>query len=176
MEDRAADVVEVPATCVHLPRLALAEPPQLHLAVVCARHEQVLRRVEGDPVDAAVVPLQDVLHDRVGLADAASDRAEEAMPRLGFAEPARFVDMARQKISGQAECVVDRLRASAQARAAQEEGRQRQHTVVPRRAGLCADRAPRLGRHIGESVAAARRGTARQIQSEAQFLEQQEIE
>lgn len=53
---------------VHLPRLGLAHPPQLDLPIVTARHDERQSRVEGRPVDSAVVPFEDVLDDRVLVA------------------------------------------------------------------------------------------------------------
>ena len=51
----------MPAQRVDLPRLGLIHPPQLDLPVVRARDNQRQRVVEGRPIDAAVVSLEDIL-------------------------------------------------------------------------------------------------------------------
>jgi hypothetical protein len=87
VKDGAGDVVEVATAGVHLPSLGiyeggqvpplaapgpakLAHPqrpkgtvhaPQLHLAVVCAGHDERHRGVEGCPVHPSVVALEDML-------------------------------------------------------------------------------------------------------------------
>mmetsp|Transcript_40883 Transcript_40883/g.108058 ORF Transcript_40883/g.108058 Transcript_40883/m.108058 type:complete len:603 (-) Transcript_40883:232-2040(-) len=65
MEERARDVVDVPAQRVDLPRLGLVHAPELDLPIVRPRDDQRQRVVEGCPVHAAVVPLEDVLDGRV---------------------------------------------------------------------------------------------------------------
>ena len=47
--------------------LGVAHPPELDLAVVGAGDDERHVGVEGGPVDAAVVPLQHVLHHGVSL-------------------------------------------------------------------------------------------------------------
>lgn len=69
VKHHARHVVHVPAQGVHLPRLGIVHPPQLHLTVIRARDDERQRRVETRPVHAAVVALEDVLHDRVAAAE-----------------------------------------------------------------------------------------------------------
>ena len=57
VEHDTADVVRVSAQRVHLPRLGLVHAPELHLSVVRTGDDEVLGRVEGRPVHAAVVAL-----------------------------------------------------------------------------------------------------------------------
>jgi hypothetical protein len=100
VEEHARDVVHVPAERVDLPGLGLGHAPELDLPVVGARDDERQRRVEGRPVDAAVVALEHVLDDRVAAAEevgaAASGAAALAVAvaaaRAAHAHPAAAAD------------------------------------------------------------------------------------
>ena len=62
-------VVKVASAAVDLPRLRLGHAPELDLSVVAARDDEGQGGVERCPVDSAVVALQDVLDDGVGVAE-----------------------------------------------------------------------------------------------------------
>lgn len=52
----------MPSTCVHLPGLGLAHPPQLDLPVVAGRDDERQRRMESSEVDATVVSLKNIFY------------------------------------------------------------------------------------------------------------------
>ena len=61
VEQRDRDVVKVPAAGINFPRLGLAHPPELDLPVVAARDDEGEGRVEGGPVDSAVIDRKRVV-------------------------------------------------------------------------------------------------------------------
>ena len=58
MKDDAGDVVIMPPAGVHFPGLGFVHAPELDHAVVGAGNDQRQRRVEGSPIDAAIVTLE----------------------------------------------------------------------------------------------------------------------
>src|SRR5262245_674828 len=94
--------------------------------------------------------------------------------RIGKAEAARLERVTQQEESGQRETVGDILPRRI-ARLA-EKGRQRQQLVLPRLALPPRHGTSRFRRHIDEIVGAATHGASREIETEAELPQQQQLE
>ena len=62
MEEHAAYIARVTLQCVHLPVLVARESPELDSFVISSRGKDLHGGVEGDPVDAFLVAVEDVFH------------------------------------------------------------------------------------------------------------------
>ena len=62
MEEHAAYIARVTLQCVHLPVLVARESPEFDSFVVSGRGKDLHSGVEGDPVDALFVAIEDVFH------------------------------------------------------------------------------------------------------------------
>jgi hypothetical protein len=69
MEQGDGNVIEMSSASIHLPRLGFRHPPELDLTIVTARDNEREGRVEGGPVDAAVVAFEDVFDYGVRVAE-----------------------------------------------------------------------------------------------------------
>mmetsp|Transcript_7227 Transcript_7227/g.17133 ORF Transcript_7227/g.17133 Transcript_7227/m.17133 type:complete len:249 (-) Transcript_7227:338-1084(-) len=65
VKNHARDIAEVPPQRVHLPCLRIVPAPDLDEAIVSTRCNQILLRVKRSPIDPTVVPLQDMLDNRI---------------------------------------------------------------------------------------------------------------
>jgi len=68
MEKHSRSIVEMATTCIDLPRFRLGHAPDFNETVVACRNKQRELRVERNPVYAAVVAFEDVLHSCIGVA------------------------------------------------------------------------------------------------------------
>lgn len=105
-----------------------------------------------------------------------AQRGQEAGAGVGRLEAARLVDMAGEEEAAQPERILKRRRIGAQTGAALQEGRQRQHLVVPGGARPARDGASGFRRDIGEVLAGAGRRALAEIEAEAQFIEDEQFE
>lgn len=69
MEQSDGNIVKVTSAGIDLPRLGFGHPPKLDLTIVTARDDERESRVEGRPVDSAVVAFEDVFDHGVGVAE-----------------------------------------------------------------------------------------------------------
>jgi len=67
VEQTATRILEVTSARIDLPCLGLAHAPQLNQPIVGARHNQGHSGMEGNPVNAPVVALQNKLDDGIGI-------------------------------------------------------------------------------------------------------------
>src|SRR5204863_5127717 len=100
-----------------------------------------------------------------------AQRSQKAGAGVGCLDAARLIDMAGEEETGQPEGVLERRRIGAQAGAALQEGRQRQHLVAPGLAGGARDSAPGFRRDIGEVLPRTGRGALAEVEAEAELIE-----
>ena len=101
---------------------------------------------------------------------------KKAGASVGRLDAARLIDVAGKEEASQPEGVVNISRIAAQARAALQEGRQRQHLVAPWQACLARHRATRFRRNIGQVLRRAGGGALAEIEAEAEFVQYQKLE
>ena len=65
VEEHTGDVVGMPSHGVHLPGLGLIHAPELDLSIICPGDDERKCWVKGRPVDASLVTLKHVLHQRI---------------------------------------------------------------------------------------------------------------
>src|SRR5690606_13428186 len=113
---------------------------------------------------------------RMLLGQGATHRTKETAASFGLTEPPRFVNMPVEEETCKTESLVQRGHLRPQGRTATQECRQGQQLVVPGCPGLPRDRPAALRRDINEIVAPASGRAFVEIEPEAQFVKQKQLE
>jgi hypothetical protein len=69
MKQGCGSIVKVSATSIHFPGLRLRHAPYLNETIVTGGNDEWERRMEGNPVYAAVMAFKNVFYDGVGVAE-----------------------------------------------------------------------------------------------------------